>query len=1062
MLNKTMTTILITLLTLSMLLAVIPMASAITATTISPGFGPVGTTVTIAGDGASAGGSIYVYWENLGGAVLNSTAYADGLGGYSVKAIIPTAVAGVHSLIVKDVSTGTTVGKTFTIAPKITLTPTSGIPLDSIAVAGTGFAATNNLGIFFDYPGIRFRNVGTATAAWATAPGPGHGTYSASLSSTGGENEAKVSVYINTTSATTLSAFDPANIEFDYWLATGTAIPEFELRFLAPTCINPDDELSTMRGHVDITLTSLGTGVAGAWTTKTGMTTSTAAFGFGNDDVDGTPGLGPYTGDFAAVRTAITGAIAGSGDWKLAIVSVQVGWSVASTVYADKVKVGSLTYDLEPAKAETTTSALGSFTSSFIVPAGTYAEYTVSAIDKAGNNATAPFIRGAAITLTPTTGPTGTVVTIVGRGFGAVAYAVGIKVATFTAVTVPATITSLTDGTFTGQFIVPQGVSIGNDQNVVALQATTATSATAKFNVTGIAGITLTPTTGAVGAVVTIAGGNFTAIAGKAVTVTFSGILVATLSTNATGGFSGTFTVPSLGPLAYTVTATDTYSSLTASTSFTVATTFLTISPVKDNTGTVATVIGYGFTTAGGYANVTIGTQRVLTNILDTALIGGTQTFIVPTLPVGIYTVTALDSGLLTASTTYEVNGTTTLTFSPSSILTTSTVTANAKYFTETTGVALTFTLRNATYSTALTITPAAGYTAGQTLAPNGNYTGTFTVASLSLGSYTINATDANGLTVESSFTIVAPSPAISLDSYEKMVGAVVTVTGASLRASATVTIYFGSTLVKTATSTSGGSLSTSFTVPGVSYGIYNVSAFDGVNTVYAPTNFTVLGVYGIDTITTIVTAIEAKLDQYGSFWNFTNNWFATINAKLGTFLGNDTVASLLYTIKAQTDTINSKLNLPSELKFDFGGDQAAFQTDYIHITNTTAYSADLGYGWLSATGMSYRNRGTENYAETGFVFSNASKTFQVDLPNGNYTVAVTQGDATFGHDNMTITANSVLVGTVSTVAGGYKQTVFTVSVTGGNLQITIGKAASVVDPNWVLNGVVIYRSWNK
>jgi hypothetical protein len=215
------------------------------------------------------------------------------------------------------------------------------------------------------------------------------------------------------------------------------------------------------------------------------------------------------------------------------------------------------------------------------------------------------------------------------------------------------------------------------------------------------------------------------------------------------------------------------------------------------------------------------------------------------------------------------------------------------------------------------------------------------------------------------------------------------------------------------------------------------------------------------DTLTGLVNMIEAKLDAGGTFYNFVAGRFTAICNTLGTFLGTDTVASLLYNIKANTDTINSKVSMPDVLKFDFGGPQAAFQPDYIHITNATAYSADLGYGWASATGMSYRDRGTANYAETGLVFSNASETFRVDLPNGNYTVAVTQGDAAWAHDGMTITAGSYTA-TVSNVAGGYTQTVFTACVTGGNLQITLGKATGATDPNWVLNGIVIYKSWNK
>ena len=462
-------------------------------------------------------------------------------------------------------------------------------------------------------------------------------------------------------------------------------------------------------------------------------------------------------------------------------------------------------------------------------------------------------------------------------------------------------ISSLVDGTFTGQFIVPTIIDTTLGSKTVS--ATDAhRTATGLFMVTGNTTITLTPTTGAVGALVTIAGVNFTAIAGKAVTVTFHGISVATLYTNATGGFSGTFTVPSLtaSVTPYTVTALDA-NSLTAHEHFTIAVTFLGISPVKCPTGTLATVTGYGFTTSGGTANVTIGTLRVLTNILDTVLVAGT-TFYVPTLPVGNYTVTALDTGLLTASTNYEVNATTTVTLNSSSAIAGAIVLLDASYFRV--SQALTFTFKNATYTQALTVPHVDPWT-DQTTNGTGYYKGTFTVPTVVIGSYTINATDSNNCTVEVSFSVVLAVSTITLNPTESLIGAVVTVTGTTFTASTAVNIYFGSTLVRTVDSTSGGALPSdaNFTVPDVSYGTYTVNASDGVNS--ATTTFNVLSVHGIDTIQAIVTAIEAKLDQYGSFWNFTNTWFTTISNKLGVFTAPDTVASLLYEIKTSVIAIN-------------------------------------------------------------------------------------------------------------------------------------------------------------
>jgi hypothetical protein len=906
MLNKTMTTILITLLTLPILLAVIPRVSAaISVTTCLPGSGPIGTTVTIIGAGASAGGSINVYWDNLGGAVLNSTAYATGAGAYSVMATIPTAGGGLlHSIIVKDVSTGGTIGTNFTITPTLTLNPTSGIVGDTVSVTGTGYAASSNMSIFFGTPTVRLRqgDDGLSAATWYNDTTSSSTTLTDVVKLVGTSlSDARAGVMMPPTSTlVTFLDFAPSLVSFQYNCTAGSLKPDLELRFVAPNCVDPDDTTATTtRGHVDMTISTTGTVAAlKAWETATGYTVGSTVEAWGNDDVDGTTFhyTGTWTDVKALVLTAIGGGATGS-TWNLTRISPQAGWGKVGTYYVDTVTYNSVVYDLEPPINTTMSNALGSISTAFTVPTGATGANRVSAINVTDLFANATFTVGPAITLSPTTGPAGTVVTITGRGYDAGTGTVAITVDE-TIAPINGTLANTANGNFTGQFIVPTH-TIGQNLDVIATADSKHSHAT--FNVTGNTATTLTPTTGVAGTVVTIEGANFTAIAGKTVTVTFNAIPVATLYTNATGGFNGTFTVPSLTTNTYNVIATDT-NSLTNTTQFIIAVTFLGISPVKGPTGTWATVTGYGFTTVGGTANVTIGTLRVLTNILDTALIGGTTKFYVPTLPVGNYTVTALDTGLLTASTNYEVNATTTVTLSSSSGIAVATVALNASYFKE--AQALTFTFKNATYTQALTLTDATGYSGHATTA--GLYNGTFAVPSLAIGSYTINVTDSNNCTVEVSFSIVLAVPTITLSPTESLIGAVVNVTGTTFAASTAVNIYFGSTLVKTVNSTSGGTLlpsNVNFTVPDVSYGTYTVTASDGVNS--ATATFNVLGVHGIDTIQAIVTAIEVKLDQYGSFWNFTNTWFTTISNKLGVFTGTDTVAILLYDIRTSVSAIN-------------------------------------------------------------------------------------------------------------------------------------------------------------
>lgn len=402
--------------------------------------------------------------------------------------------------------------------------------------------------------------------------------------------------------------------------------------------------------------------------------------------------------------------------------------------------------DITP-EAGITTTTLGSFAPvTFTVPTVDYGTYKINATDEEGNTAWADFNVTAYITLTPEEGPTGTVVTVKGYGFTTgetanITFAYGNPNATLVNTTLPIG----DDETFEGTFIVPT-VPVYTYDVFANDTASPSVNATASFEVTGTTWIGLTPAAGRPGWEVTIEGVNFTAIADTEVTVKFEALTVKTFYTNTTGGFKGTFDVPSLDTGTYIVKATDA-NDLYATKNFTIAITLIILDPTKGPTGTNVTISGYGFT-KGGTANVTIGTILVKTGILVDVTTGRfTDSFIVPTLPVDTYTVTAEDSESLTASTSFQVTKTTDLILTPPSAPVGYEVSIEGKYFTAKAGISVTVWFYNTTWCNATSLS--------FSTYSDGVFNGTFIVPDVALGGYTINATDANDLYAETSFNVV-------------------------------------------------------------------------------------------------------------------------------------------------------------------------------------------------------------------------------------------------------------------------------------------------------------------
>ena len=174
------------------------------------------------------------------------------------------------------------------------------------------------------------------------------------------------------------------------------------------------------------------------------------------------------------------------------------------------------------------------------------------------------------LSLSPTSGPIGQVVTVSGQGFAPNS----LLVALFDSSPVPFSFTTDASGNIPSgaTFTVPQGLTAGT--HAVTIFDGKYNYANATFTV--VPSITITSpvcATGVVGSSVTVSGSGFGA--NSALTATFGGVAVTlsgTTTTNSTGSFAAaTFTVPSQTAGSKTITFTDsaTPTQNTASTTFT-------------------------------------------------------------------------------------------------------------------------------------------------------------------------------------------------------------------------------------------------------------------------------------------------------------------------------------------------------------------------------------------------------------------------------------------------------------------------------------------------------------
>ena len=418
------------------------------------------------------------------------------------------------------------------------------------------------------------------------------------------------------------------------------------------------------------------------------------------------------------------------------------------------------------------------------------------------NSPTSPLPFPPICVLSPNSGLVGSSVTVSGCGFAA-----------SSSVTISfdgsAVATTTTDGagSYSTSFIVPPSNS--GPHTIKALDAAL-NLATATFTVTSNPSLTLNPTSGKIGSSVTAY--DFGFAASSSVTITFDGSIVATTATDASGSFSTSFIVPSSSPGSHTVTGTDA-SSNSATATFTVVPS-VNVSPTSGIVGSPVTVSGSNFA-ASSSVTVTFGSGTgsplILTTVTDSA--GSFSiSFNVPVSLAGTRPIIATDASSNTASTTFTVIPS--ITLSPTSGGASSTVTVSGFGFAGSSTVTITFDSSHPTQTSSDT---------------TGSFSRSYGLPGSSTGGpHTITATDASSNSASATFTIVS---SITLSPTSGNVGSTVMVSGTNFASSSTVTISYDGTVLSTSpptiTTSNSGTFTATFTVPASTTSGNTVTATD-------------------------------------------------------------------------------------------------------------------------------------------------------------------------------------------------------------------------------------------
>ena len=200
--------------------------------TVTPTSGAVGDTITINGSGFAASSNTTIYFDtaSVGTATTNTT------GGFTNNTFtIPPTSRGSHTIKAQDASLNYATA-IFTVAHKITLTPTSGAPGMTVTVNGSGFGASKPVTIKYNATAVTTTpaTVNTDTTGSFTAsfivPASVAGTYAVEASDGTYSASANFAITINITLNTITSEASPGHVGMDITISGTGFKPNYQIK----------------------------------------------------------------------------------------------------------------------------------------------------------------------------------------------------------------------------------------------------------------------------------------------------------------------------------------------------------------------------------------------------------------------------------------------------------------------------------------------------------------------------------------------------------------------------------------------------------------------------------------------------------------------------------------------------------------------------------------------------------------------------------------------------------------------------------------------------------------
>jgi len=532
---------------------------------LTPNSGAVGSAIVIAG-------SNFGSTQGNGGVTFNgTTATVSSWSNTSITATVPTG-ATTGNVIVTAAGGVASSGVNFTVvpAPSITsLTPNRGAVGSAIVIAGSNFGSTQGNG------GVTFNGTTATVSSWsntsitATVP-TGATTGNVIVTAAGGV--ASSGVNFTVVAAPSISSLTPNSG------AIGSAI------------VIAGSNFGSTQGNGGVTFNGT-TAAINSWSNTSITATVPTGATTGNVIVTAAGGVASAGVNFTVVPApSITSLSPTSGP-------VGASVTITGTNFGSTQGNGGGTFN-------GTTATVNSWSGTSIgvtVPTGaTTGNVVVTAAGGVASNGVSFTVlpTPSISSLTPNSGPVGSAIVIAGTNFGSTQ---GTSTVTFNGTTATASSWANTSITAT----VPTGATTGNVVVTVNGVASNGVSFTVLIP-PSISG--LSPTSGPVGAAVTISGSNFGASQGSS-DVTFNGVLAAPTSWSAgsisapvpAGSTSGNVVV-TVGGLAsngisFTVTSSPTITSLT---------------PSSGDIGTAISILGSNFGPSQGASTITFNGQLAL------------------------------------------------------------------------------------------------------------------------------------------------------------------------------------------------------------------------------------------------------------------------------------------------------------------------------------------------------------------------------------------------------------------------------------------------------------------